>query len=210
MNNDDGTYRVVGGDVNDKDKNIYVYSIQDSKLNRGESIGQSLTEYSFFDENGAAINGAIINPNDNSGTNFLNNEIIGANLSLTNYMSNATGGKPLDFKSRGVENVPEGQQVQYEYRGMPLNGVTEIVGSDGKGTTVYGSARDVGNVGAGYVAGRNGLLWEEARAGFDALETLQHMPTLRIWTEGQPTQRAQRVGWDNGSARYWLNKTGRK
>jgi hypothetical protein len=36
------------------------------------------------------------------------------------------------------------------------------------------------------------------------------MPTLKIWKEGQPTQRAQRVGWDNGSARYWLNKTGRK
>ena len=207
MTNDNGTYRVVGGDLDDKDKNIYVYSIKDGNLIRGESIGESLTENSFFDDNGKAVAGSIIDPYNNSGANFLNDEIIGANLNTGEYMANATGGQPLDFKRRDIENVPKDQQTQYMYRGMPLNGVTEIVGNDGKGTVVYGSARDVGNVAAGYVAGNNGLLWEEARMGFDALETLQHMPTLRIWREGQPTQRAERVGWDNGYARYWLNKT---
>ncbi len=204
---EDGTYEVVGGTAND-DLNIYTV---DAKGNRTDNtIGQTLTAYSFHGEDGVAINGAIINPLDNSGADFLNNEIIGANLSLTEYMPNATGGQPLDFKRRGIEGVAEDQQVQYMYRGMPLNDVPNIVGNDGQGTAVYGSARDVGNVAAGYVAGSNGLTWQEARAGFVALETLQHMPTLKVWREGQPTQRAERVGWGSGNATYWMNKTRRR
>lgn len=38
-------------------------------------------------------------------------------------------------------------------------------------TTNAAERGDVGNVAAGYVAGSNGLTWQEARAGFDALET---------------------------------------
>jgi len=202
-----GTYEVVGGTAND-DLNIYTVDAKGTRTDN--TIGKTLTAYSFHNEEGAAITGAIINPLDNSGADFLNNEIIGANLSLTEYMPNALGGKLLDFKHRGIENISEGQQIQYIYRGMPLNDVTNIIGNDGSGIVVYGSARDVGNVAAGYVAGRKGETWEETRIAFDALETLQHMPTLKIWTEGQPTQRAERVGWDNGYAVYWMNNTGRK
>jgi hypothetical protein len=119
-------------------------------------------------------------------------------------MWNATGGKIYDFKERGIENRPKGMtEIQYRYRGMPIKE------SDGSGYRVYTSARDVGNIAAGYMAGRKGLLWEEARFGFDGLETLQHFPGL--WeTEGLPTQQAQRIGFDNGSAIYWMNKIGRK
>jgi hypothetical protein len=63
----------------------------------------------------------------------------------------------------------------------------------------FASGRDIGNVGAGYVAGRKGLSWGAARAGFDALESYQQGGFA---TEGQPTQRAQRVGFDAGSAVY--------
>lgn len=46
---EDGTYQVIGGDINDKDRNIYVYT-QDDDGNytvRGESIGVSATMTSF-------------------------------------------------------------------------------------------------------------------------------------------------------------------
>lgn len=33
------------------------------------------------------------------------------------------------------------------------------------------SARDIGNLGAGYIAGKKGMPWGLARAGFDALQS---------------------------------------
>jgi hypothetical protein len=50
MANSDGTYRVVGGDLNDKDLNIYVYSIQDDNLVRGKSIGITSSSTSFYND----------------------------------------------------------------------------------------------------------------------------------------------------------------
>lgn len=57
------------------------------------------------------------------------------------------------------------------------------------------SARDVGNFGAGYIAGSNGLGWAEARLGFDALQSKQQGAFV---TEGQTTQMAQKVGYNLG------------
>ena len=80
MQNEDGTYRVVGGDLEDKDRNIYVYSIQDGQLVRGESIGITTSITSFYnsdanDGEGAWAIGSNINPNDQSGNDFLSNII---------------------------------------------------------------------------------------------------------------------------------------
>lgn len=86
--NEDGTYTVSGGRV-DGDRNIYV--VNDQGKRTGAIIGRSLTEYSFLDDAGHAVVGAVINPSDNTGINFLNRDIIGGDLSLLNYMSNATG-----------------------------------------------------------------------------------------------------------------------
>jgi len=201
---EDETYEVVGGTAND-DLNIYTVNVDDNRTN--DIIGRTLTAYSFHNENGDAILGTIINPNDNSGANFLNNEIVEGLPSPLKYALNAGNGKTYDFKERGIDDRLEGISTeQHRYRGMPLTGVTEMVSSDGK-TVVYGSARDVGNLGAGYVTGRGGLTWDEARLGFD---TYQSFKSMRITSEGQPTQQAQRIGWENGSARYWLNKIGIK
>jgi RHS repeat-associated protein len=54
--NSDGTYKVVGGNLNDKDRNIYLLKEgKDGKIEKS-SIGQSVTMYSFYnqtkDENG--------------------------------------------------------------------------------------------------------------------------------------------------------------
>lgn len=97
MNNNDGTYRVVGGDITDNDRNIYIYNILDGKMIRGESIGITTSTTSFYnsDSNGGKgdwVIGSIIDPNDKSGDNFLS-EIIGKNPSMLNdYAMNARTG----------------------------------------------------------------------------------------------------------------------
>jgi hypothetical protein len=206
VSNDDETYTIVGGRI-DGDKGIYVLFGPGHLMG---FLGESLTEYSFFEtdgrEAGTPVVGAVIDPNDHSGEIFLNTEIIGADLSVFEYGWNARAGKVLDFKDRGINDRPETMlDTQYRYRGMPLNGVPSVVGNRGDGVKIYGSARDVGNLAAGYVAGRNGLLWEEARLGFDGYEMIFHH-TLK--PEGLTTQQAQRIGFDNGSATYWMNKVG--
>ena len=47
IKNDDGTYTVVGGNLNDGDKGIYVVA-KKTRKRTGEKIGESLTIYSFF------------------------------------------------------------------------------------------------------------------------------------------------------------------
>lgn len=44
--NGDGTFKVVGGDLNDGDKGIYVVDADGNRT--GEKLGESLTMYSFF------------------------------------------------------------------------------------------------------------------------------------------------------------------
>jgi hypothetical protein len=98
--NKDGIYKVVGGKANN-DKNIYVV---DNKGKRtGKVVGEMLTEYSFHDNDGNAIEGATINLNDQSGQNFFNDEI--KSVGLIEYISNAKGGEPLDFKTN---DMPKG------------------------------------------------------------------------------------------------------
>ena len=160
---EDGTYAVIGGDVNDKDRNIYVYT-QDENGDysvKGESIGLSATPTSFYNsdkEDPSQRWGGIINPNDNSGKVFLNN-IMGKNHpSLFGYMYNARTGHKYDFKvTNGTDSPIDDIDPQ---RGMPIR--TNLDGS-----TTYASARDIGNMAAGYVAAKNGISWKAARKVFD-------------------------------------------
>tara|TARA_R110000744_G_scaffold79452_2_gene156014 strand:- start:102 stop:947 length:846 start_codon:yes stop_codon:yes gene_type:complete len=186
LENKDGTYTVVGGDANDGDKNIYVVNQgKDGEYERtGESIGESVTTHSFFDSEGNAVKGAVIDPSSTEGQDFIDNEIIATNPSLVEYMPNATGGEDLDFKTRGISEREDGVTgTQHMYRGS--------VTKDGK----FGSARDFGNMGAGIVAARNGLGWNVARLGFDGLESIQQGAFA---TEGTTTQLAQKAGFDIG------------
>jgi RHS repeat-associated protein len=187
MNNSDGTYRVIGGDLNDKDLNIYVYSIKDGNLARGESIGESDLISSFYnsDEGGWSTE-SIINPNDNSGVDFFNS-FNNEEPIITNYMTNATGGEKYDFKRAGSTIGGENDNPTYYYRGMPIR--TE------NGKKIYSSARDIGNYTAGYIAGHLQIRWDWARKQFDKLESQQKgYPTV----EGYSTQNAQYKGWSDG------------
>ena len=208
MNNSDGTYRVVGGDLDDKDKNIYVYSIQDGNLVRGKSVGESDLMTSFYnsdanDGKGAWAIGSTIDPNDNSGMDFLSS-FNNAEPAITDYMSNATEGGTYDFKNIGATT----NDPIYYYRGMPIS--TE------NGKTIYSSARDIGNYTAGYIAGRHQVPWSMARIVFDGLESMQQRHSA---VEGFSTQNAQLRGWSVGKTNSfssfenswktirWMNKS---
>ncbi|CAA7386367.1 hypothetical protein CHRY9393_00660 [Chryseobacterium fistulae] len=193
--NADGTYTVVGGVANN-DRSIYIVNDNNEQIG---VLGQMLTTHSFFDDTNNPVVGAIINTPDDSGNRFLQDEIMGnKGLGLMEYMSNAYGGQKYDFKSRGLDPTSsQDEQLQYRYRGS-LFTKSSMNGDTGLGT--FASARDYRNVAAGYIAGRSGLPWSVARVGLDALETAQHngVPTA----EGQPTQRAERVGHDAGTKEY--------
>ena len=160
---EDGTYQVIGGDINDKDRNIYVYT-QDENGNytkRGYSIGVTATMTSFYNSDEKNPNqrwGGIINPKDNNGVCFLN-EIMGEESpNLLEYMYYARNGKKYDFKvTNGTDSEINGIDPQ---RGMPISTMSN-------GTITYASARDIGNMAAGYIAAKNGITWKAARKAFD-------------------------------------------
>ncbi len=197
MTNSDGTYGVVGGDLNDKDKNIYTYSIKDGNLVRGESIGTTTSMTSFYNsdkdngkgkEKGGWASGSVINPNDKSGDNFLGNMFRNTPPMFDGYMANAGNGGKYDFKVTNGEDKPiSGIDI---YRGMP-------VGKNANGQTIYTSARDVGNMAAGFVAGANGMAWGESRIAFDAYQSKK---SGRPDIEGISTRNAEYYGWRIGAS----------
>lgn len=188
--NEDGTFKVVDA-KDDGDKNIYVRDGQGQRT--GQVIGHTLTPISYMEDDGTAVKGATIDLKDNSGTDFLNNKIIGdKKLGLASYVMNAYGGQALDFKKQGA--VPEGQTLdQHQYRGMPVDGVPGL--GDKSGLPTIATARDVGNVAAGYVAGNTGMNWGQARLGFDGLQSFQDK---KISREGLTTTLAQTIGYKMG------------
>lgn len=111
-------------------------------------------------------------------------------------MANATGGKKYDFKRSNIPGTQEEKLAdsryndpENHYRGMPILGTMN-------GKAVFASARDVGNIGAGLIAGRNGLSWIEARAGLDAVQKIQECS----WSaqETSSTQMGERLGYRVG------------
>jgi len=178
--NDDGTYTVTGGNVdNEDDTGVYIMG-EDGY----EKVEESITSHSFFDNKGNPVNGAIIDPNSTKGQEYIDKEIIEADPSLVEYISTAKPDEPLDFKNRGLNKRSVDTSIpQHQYRGS--------VTKDGK----FGSARDFGNMGAGIIAGRKGMGWGMARIGFDIQESRQQgRPAI----EGPATQKAQKVGFKIG------------
>ena len=216
--NDNGSYTVVGGDPNDGDNGVYVLGSL-GQLNM-KKIGDSLTPWSFFKEDGTAMVGANIDLSSDE-FNRMFESYSNINPDIISYMMNATGGGLFDFKTWGIENIHPDDRDSYKYRGGMFK--NKIV-----------SARDMGNYVAGFAAARFGLAPEQARFGFDALETYQSSydvparprktfppgvlspgslsgtagstATLypKGWVEeGQPTQQAQMKGMLDGRNQFW-------
>ena len=180
--NGDGTYVISGGEAN-SDKNIYI--MKDGKRT-GDVLGQMLTEYSFFDDD-QLVEGAVIDTTDTSGSDFLNN-FKENTPDLFSYMDKARNGKEYDFKDTGKGDKVGDDLNKYRHRGMQL-------GKDPNGNKIFGSARDVGNYAAGYVAAKSGLYWGEARLGFDLYQSYK---SGKLSTEGPATQAAQGLGYAAG------------
>ena len=190
--NEDGTYRVIGGDLTDKDYNIYVYTTDEdgNYTVKGESIGVTTSLTSFYNSDENSWMG-VIRPNDNTGRDFLNKDIIDADPPIGYYMDNAKTGQRYDFKVTNGTNIWLYDKVDDYYRGMPL-------GKNNKGNMIYSSARDIGNIAAGYVAGVHAVPWKMARKEFDKLESTQKGFSS---VEGISSQNAQRVGWEIGHSK---------
>ena len=59
----------------------------------------------------------------------------------------------------------------------------------------FTSARDIGNMAAGYIAGLYGLSWELTRLGFDGYQSIE---SGKISVEGLSSQNAQMIGFTEG------------
>lgn len=194
IKNEYGTYRVVGGNLDDNDLNIYSINFKDGKYDGISSIGTTTSITSFYDSyannrEGAWAIGSIIDPTDNSGQQFLNNLVKDA-PEIVHYMDNAKRGQKYDFKSTNGENKSIAEID--EYRGMP-------VGQTKDGKSIYTSAKDIGNIGAGWVAGSHNIPWPIARIAFDRLQSQQDgKPSVEL----PSTQNAEFVGWRTGKRDY--------
>lgn len=193
INQGNGKYKVVGGNLNDNDKNIYVGSFNNKReFVRSYSIGitTSITSFYYSDakDGGHWSTESIINTKDNSGEKFIEKIISENPPMIDDYMINARNNKPYDFKVTNGTNSPI-KDIDI-YRGMPI-------GKNANGQTIFTSARDVGNIVAGYIAGVNGMSWEASRMAFDAY---QH------GIEGISTRNAERYGWTMGYNNTSFNK----
>ena len=196
--NKNGTYSIQGGNLHDNDLNIYIvrYDENNNIIHTGISIGKTTSITSFYnsDENSDGniigwTKGSIIDPNDESGIKFIANLIM-TDPSLLEYGLGARVHGRYDFKStNGTNQNISGIDI---YRGMPLT-------KDSSGSIIYSSARDIGNIMAGYIAGKKGLSWNMSRIGFDGYQIWSNIKHLH-WPklEGISTQNAQYWGWEKG------------
>jgi RHS repeat-associated protein len=192
--NGDGTYKVVGGNLDDGDKGIYVVAKNGNGelVRTGEKVGESLTTHSFYNadvQDGEAQTGwkGTIDTNSESGDLVSTFKAEAEDVGIVEYMANATDGKKYDFKRNGD---PDNNDRELHHRGALYE-----VKSDG--IKVYASARDAGNVSAGYIAGLNGLSWLTTRVGFDGLELSKSGST-----EALQSTKAQKIGHSEGHAKY--------
>ena len=193
----DGIYEVIGGDYEDNDLNIYEYHPDENGnyTKRGAAIGKTTSITSFYNGNtkgdtGNWALGSIIDLNDRSGKEFLD-FVVDADLPVFAYALYALPYMPLDFKR--TNGVLAKHSVNADpYRGM-------VLGYSNNALPIISSARDVGNMAAGYEAGINGLEWSTTRLFFDTLESFQQRDFTK---EIESSQNAQRYGWENGRKKY--------
>ena len=195
VDNGDGTYTVVGGNVKDGDNGIY---LRKSDGSNGKLLAYSATPESFYNSETGEFKGRI-DPNNQKGRNFLNNKVLKSGL--LSYMIKARPEGPYDFKRTDGTNSVKYTTVDEFYRGMPIGEIN--------GLPIWASARDIGNIAAGLVAGINGFSWDASRLAFDCLESIKDYNDTGIIgfsKESSSTQYAQRLGFMIGSTIYY-NKT---
>ncbi len=189
-------YAVHSVDIEDPDLGVYVVEEGENGLRDVKKLGETTSVTSFYntDNSTAAVN-SIIDLNDQSGILFWNH-IRYETPNLIEYGLNATSGKLYDFKVTNFETVVRGPNEKLDiYRGMQIDTEGDVI--------IISSARDIGNMGAGYIAGFYGFSWPSARLIFDFVQgDFRH-----IEEEGPSTQKAERYGFEKGQdANYILNR----
>ncbi|MAN26629.1 MAG: hypothetical protein CMH15_07590 [Mesonia sp.] len=153
----------------------------DVVLEDGTKVGESLTTHSFVDEKNNPAKGAIIDTKSKEGQNFIDDEIIKDDPSVLEYGFKAYKvGRPLDFKSRGLDESD---------KRLSIHAARGSMTSDGK----MASARDFGNMAAGIVSSRAGIGWSLSEGAFNLLQGGQEPPV---------SAKAQKIGWDMGMKMY--------
>jgi hypothetical protein len=177
-------YQVVDGKLDGK-KEVY-----DEK---GNIIAKTITQYSGFNEEGQIVKGAVVNLNDSSGKEFLNEKVLGQNLSSIEYGINAFPNQMYDFKSQVALNglTPD----QRNNRAMPIDGT--ILVSQNFSIPTIATARDIGNISAGYVTGVNGVSWGTDRFIFNIVNFVTK-PNFQF-NEAPVSTSAQQIGWSIGN-----------
>ncbi|MFW2552397.1 hemagglutinin repeat-containing protein [Aliarcobacter butzleri] len=184
---EDNKYKVIDGKVDGK-KEVY-----DEK---GNVIAKTITQYSGFNEENKPVIGAIIDFSDKSGKEFLNT----LTDSWTNpvlYFQDARNGGTNDFKTNGTVKGDEnyGSGV-YHNRFMIIDGTIFV--NNNSLTPTIATGRDIGNIGAGYVAGSNFLSWSSIRIGFDGYNFIKNGQL----TESPVSKEAQIKGFILGNPVY--------
>ena len=183
-------YEVVGGSVG-PDHSITVIDGD----NAGSIVGYYLTDYSFTNETGGIAIGAIIDLNDKLGQDFWTFFTIympGVDLYITSmcigriegYINDTPNTSSFDFKSYDYDG---GIYELHVVRGMPI--------SFGDGYTYITTARDIGNVYAGFLSGYSGYSYEATRKAFD-------------WFHGGPEPPVSKYAQDYGYylGHYYYNR----
>ena len=179
---DSTRYMVVDGNLDDNDRNIYVVAWNnDGKLERtGQVIGQSATMWSFYNsDSNSWEQGSVIDLSDDSANSFME-KIQNDNENLLTYMGKGKNGQEYDFKNNGDP-----------YRGMHAS----FMGDQ----TTLASARDIGNYGAGYKAGRKGLSAIITFCGFSLYDCKQNR---RIGIEPIGSRAPQWMGYKQGFKQF--------
>ena len=181
-----GKYQIVGG-VEDSDRSIYYGRVEGRKFYKEGKLGITPTVTSFYDsDTGKWATDCFIDVNDNSGIDFLKKFIVETPPDPVTYAQNAGNGQIYDFKATNG-NIPTTRELKH-YRGMPIQNRED-------NQKMYASARDIGNIGAGYVVGFYKILWCFTRIVFDAYNLKKN----REFPEGRSSQNAQlygyRLGW---------------
>jgi hypothetical protein len=179
----------VANYIEDDDNGIYLF--ENGK--RGEKIAYAATPTSFVNMDDPIhpnpMRGAVINPKDMSGKNFLNQIKKNDPFTLV-YAWKARNNKEWDFKvTNGTGEHYTDANINDFFRGMPIIGEIE-------GLPIWASARDIGNIAAGFVLGRNGWPWSVGRFGLDGYQSIAEG---EFTSESIGTQLAQNLGYRIGS-----------
>lgn len=171
--------KVVGGDINDGDLGIYQVNgltkdnFDASKMAQykadGVRVGESLFMTSFYFTEGKKWAGTI-DLSSYAARDWLGQKIYTNTPSQSTYRSTygPDGISEYDYKAVGYK--PGMDLDEYHYRGSQI------------APGVYASARDVGNIGAGYIGGHEGYPWDMVCYMFRARQWRQDNPGWWGWT----------------------------